>query len=88
MQKISKVKVLETPHNCHELSIDYDGFNYLVIFGTHVNGGFFLILNHGVCGDLANYNDEFWNAESIGRALGGDYNTGKAIAHVIAQYGR
>ena len=73
--------------SAYEVSVNYNGFNYLVIFGTHVNGGFFVIPNHGVCGELAEFNDVFYNYESIGRALDGDYKAGKAIASVIALCG-
>lgn len=65
------------------LSIDFDGFNYLLIYGDYVNGGWFAIVNHGVSGDLSNATDVFYNSESIGRALN-DFKAGKQIAEVIA----
>lgn len=65
-----------------EISIDYNGFNYLIIFGEHDNGGYFAIINHGVCGELASYNDTFWNSESIGNAVG-NYDVGKTLAEAI-----
>lgn len=70
---------------CYEVSIDFDGSNYLIIFGKHVNGGFFSIVNHKVCGELATFTDIFWNAESIGNVLN-NFETGKVIAEVIAEF--
>lgn len=71
--------------SAQEISIDYNGFNYLIVFGKHVNGGYFAIINHGVCGELANFEDTFWNAESIGNAVK-NYDTGKALALAIAAF--
>lgn len=65
------------------LSIDFNGFNYLVIYGDYVNGGWFAIINHGVSGDLSYASDVFYNSESIGRALN-NFKAGKQIAEVIA----
>lgn len=33
----------------HEISVDYGGNNYLVIYGQHINGGFISIPNWNVC---------------------------------------
>lgn len=67
----------------NELSIDYNGYNYLVIYGTHVNGGWFAIINHGVSGNLASFDDVYYNGDQIGMALN-NYDTGEQIAIVIA----
>lgn len=55
-----------------EISVDWNGHNFLVIYGKHINGGFFSIPNWGVGGELAsvlNFSDIMWNADSIGRVL-------------------
>ena len=31
--------------SAQEISIDYNGSNYLIVFGEHVNGGYFAIIN-------------------------------------------
>ncbi|RHT97878.1 DUF6618 family protein, partial [Absiella sp. AM27-20] len=69
----------------NELSIDYDGSNYLIIYGTHVNGGWFAIINHGVSGNLATFDDIHYNTEQIGMALN-NYDAGNKIAVVIAAF--
>lgn len=68
-----------------EISVNYNGMNYLIVFGEHVNGGYFAIINHGVCGELATFKDIFWNTESISKAVK-DYETGKVLALAIAAY--
>ena len=68
-----------------ELSIDYEGSNYLVIYGTHINGGWFAIINHGVSGNLAGFDDVHYNEEQIGMALN-NYEVGNKIAIVIAAF--
>ena len=71
--------------SAQEISIDYNGSNYLIVFGEHVNGGYFAIINHGVCGDLAGLKDVDYNAESIGNAVK-NYDTGKILALAIAAF--
>ena len=82
MKKANLVNEFEATAN-NELSIDYDGSNYLVIYGTHVNGGWFAIINHGVSGNLASFDDVYYNEEQIGMALN-NYDAGHKIAIVIA----
>lgn len=71
--------------NVHHISIDYDGNYYSVIFGEYVNGGFFSIPNWNIGGELATFDDVFWNAESIGRSLKSK-KAAKAIAMAIAEF--
>lgn len=68
--------------NANGFSIEGDGYNYLVIYGSYMNGGFFCITNHGIAGDLGDFSDTFYNAECIGNAVG-DIETGKVIALAI-----
>ena len=83
MNKSNVVAVYDA--SAQEISIDYNGFNYLVVFGEHVNGGYFAIINHGVCGDLAGLKDVGYNAESIGNAVK-NYDIGKILALAIAAF--
>lgn len=65
-----------------EHSIEVNGMTYLVIFGTHVNGGFICIPNHN------------WGCEASDYANSAGYNAGKLIeagatkevAKAIAEY--
>ena len=71
--------------NVHHIGIDYNGNYYSVIFGKYVNGGFFSIPNWNVGGELANFDDVFWNVESIRRSLKSK-KVAKVIAMAIAEF--
>ncbi len=71
--------------NVHHIGLDYNGNYYSVIFGEYINGGFFSIPNWNCGGELATFNDVFWNAESISKAIKSK-PVGKAIATVIAEF--
>ena len=51
--------------NVHEISVDIGGFNYLVIYGHHINGWFISILNWNVCTEAAQPEDIGYNSERI-----------------------
>lgn len=69
----------------HHIGINYDGNYYSVIFGKYINGGFFSIPNWNCGGELASFNDVFWNAESIYRSLK-KKKAATVIADAIANY--
>lgn len=71
--------------NVHHIGIDFNGNYYSVIFGRYVNGGFFSIPNWNVGGELANFDDVFWNVKSIGRSLKSK-KAAKVIAMAIAEF--
>ena len=69
----------------HHIGINYNGNYYSVIFGRYVNGGFFSIPNWNCGGELATFNDVFWNTESISKAIKSK-RVGKVIAMAIAEF--
>ena len=71
--------------NVHHIGIDYNGNYYSVIFGKYINGGFFSILNCNCGGELAAFDDVFWNAESISKAIKSK-RVGKVIALAISEF--
>ena len=66
--------------NVHHIGVDYNGNYYSV-----VNGGFFSIPNWNCGGELATFDDIFWNTESIGRNLKSK-KVAKVIAMAIAEF--
>ena len=50
---------------CVELSIDSNGWNFLVIFGKHINGYYIAIPNHNICVEAACAADTFYNEERL-----------------------
>lgn len=69
-----------------EISIDWNGNNYLVIYGKHINGGFFSIPNWGVSGELSSHlaSDVFGNTDYINRYLK-NKRAAQQIAMAIAE---
>lgn len=68
-----------------EFSMDCNERNYMVIYGTHIDGGFFCIPNWEVGGKLSSHFTEDIHSNSIyiGQALQ-DEETGKQLAAAIA----
>lgn len=69
----------------HHIGIDYNGNYYSVIFGRYVNGGFFSVPNWNCGGELATFNDVFWNTGSISKAIKSK-KVRKVIAMAIAEF--
>lgn len=72
--------------NCiREISVAVNGYSYLVIFGTHINGGFCCIPAWGVGCEVSSHNhfgDVGYNAERIGNVLKNE-TVGRCIAEAI-----
>ena len=49
----------------HEFSVDWNGFNFLIIYGRHINGWFIAIPNLNVCTELGEPSDVAYNATKI-----------------------
>ena len=86
MQK-AKVKKTYAVTAVKELSIDWNGFNFLVIIGKHINGWYIAIPNWNVCTEAGNPMDSFYNSEKLSKALN-NVNMGNAIADAVAGYWR
>lgn len=51
----------------HEFSVDWNGFNFLIIYGRHVNGWFIAIPNWNKCTKAGEPSDVAYNAEKLAR---------------------
>ena len=69
--------------NVKSINVNWNGNYYHVIYGEHENGGFFSIPNWNAGGELATFDDIFWNTESISKSLKSK-KAAKAIAQAIA----
>lgn len=78
---VGEFKVGET----HEISVDWNGYNYLIIYGSHINGWFAAIPNWDVCTEISEPDDVFYNTEKLSRALD-NTNAGKALAEAISAH--
>lgn len=70
--------------NVHEISIDFDGNNYLTIFGKHVNGWFIAIPNWGKSCEATNPTNTFYNYEKLHEHF--NKKVSQAIADAISTY--
>lgn len=66
----AEVRAIYGKDEAWEISVDYDGFNYLVIFGHHINGWFIAIPNHGISCEAAEPLDVVYNANRLARVIG------------------
>ena len=64
-----------------EFSADIGGSHYLVIYGTHINGGFCCIPNWNFSCELGDADDVAFNTERLERPFGHD--TAQALAELI-----
>lgn len=76
---IAKIETLKEPLY---ISVNYAGFNFQIIYGEYINGGYCCILNWGLSADLsAHNNDIFYNTERLANAfLGVESNWESALA--------
>lgn len=59
----------ESISDVHHIGIDCNGNHYGLIFGRYVNGGFCCIPDLGIGCELSDFDDVFWNEESLSRVL-------------------
>lgn len=62
-----------------EIDVEFHGYSYLVIYGTHINGGFCCIPNWGIACEMSDPSDTFFNSEALMRS-----HLPKAVARAIA----
>lgn len=51
----------------YELSVDWNGFNFLVIYGHHKNGWFVAVPNWNICTEIGHPKDDAYNTTKIAR---------------------
>ncbi len=69
----------------HEISIDHNGCNYLVIYGRHVNGGFIAVPNWGISSEAGSPENIFYNTEKLSGKFD-DPKAAKAIAEAVCEH--
>ena len=62
-----RIKLIETQHEPYEVSVEFRGFSYHLIFGSQINGNFVCIPWLHIGAELANYRDLRWNTDSLKR---------------------
>jgi len=83
----AKIKREYEISNAHEISVDWNGYNFLIIYGKHINGWFIAIPNWEVCIEASDPTDTFYNSEKLAKALD-KANVGIELAKVIKEHWR
>ncbi len=65
----AEIRATYNVSNPHEISVERNGYSYLVIYGQHINGWFIAIPNQNVCVEAAHPTETFYNAENLGLAM-------------------
>ncbi len=71
-------------YNVTEIFIDYNGYSYNIIYGTHTNGGFIALPAYGKSCGAGEPWDLFLNRKKL-EDCGFDEGTAEAIAHAIKE---
>lgn len=69
----------------HEISVDYNGWSHIVIYGRHKNGWFCAIPNWRKCTEISLPEDEGYNWDKICDLLD-DSRAAEAIAAAIKEH--
>lgn len=78
-----KIKNTYKVTQTQEFSFDCDGFNYLVIYGHHINGGFIAVPNRGICTEASDPKAVSYNTEKLNR-LFKDPELSRSLAEAIS----
>ncbi len=65
---MAKIKAFKS--NCKEISVDYNGYNYLIICGKHINGGYCAFPKLGVSSELCGYGGDTGYSYNNNKLLG------------------
>ena len=80
-----KIKNTYEVTQAQEFSVDCGGFNYLVIYGHHINGGFIAIPNWNISVEAGDPTDVFYNAEKLAEKVS-DPEVAEAIAEAVKEH--
>ena len=69
----------------HEFSVDWNGFNFLVIYGHHINGWFIAIPNWNVCVEACAPLEIHYNTDKLATVFG-NLSRVQAIAEAIREH--
>jgi hypothetical protein len=69
-----------------EFSLDWNGFNFLVIYGKHINGWFIAIPNWGVSTESGEPSDKYYNATKLAQTYRLQNESPSILAEAIMQH--
>ena len=85
-----KEKVAEEKRDCgavdaNEVSVDWNGWNFLVIYGVHINGWFIAIPNWHICIEATEPSDVYYNISKLSEAFN-DSAKGEVVAMAVKEH--
>lgn len=69
----------------HEISVDWNGWRFDVVYGKRKNGWFIAIPNWNVCIEAPEPTDIYYNTNKLSEALM-DYNKGYVVAGAVKEH--
>ena len=69
----------------HEISVDWNGWNFLIIYGKHINGWFIAIPNWELCVEASEPTNVDFNTARLYSKIE-DYNRSRALAKAICEH--
>lgn len=83
----NKPKIQQTFDNvsAHEFSMDWNGFNFIIIYGKHINGWFIAIPNWKICVEATEPTNTYYNIDKLSQAFN-DHDKGKNVAETIKEH--
>lgn len=85
MKKAKFVKDYDS-ETMFEISVEYRGGSYLIIFGRHINGYFCCMPMLGLACEMSYPSDVYYNADRLEKQCDLDEDTAYALAEAIAKY--
>ena len=85
MDKEYKIKEKHSVDLVREISVDWNGWNFLIIYGKHINGWFIAIPNWEICVEAGKPTNVDYNTEKLyGKTE--DYSKSIAISKAICEH--
>jgi len=81
----SEIRKTYEVSDTYEISVDWNGYNFLIIYGKHKDGWFIAIPNWKVCVEASTPEDDFYNSEKLAKALN-KANAGVELAKAIKEH--
>lgn len=81
-----KIKSTYEVTQTHEFSVDWNGFNFLIIYGCHKNGWFISSPNWNFCTEAGEPEDEYYNAMKLAQAYKLQNNSPSVLAQAIKEH--
>lgn len=72
-------------YTIHEISVDWNGWNFLIIYGEHINGWFIAIPNWKICVEATEPSNIYYNIDKLSQAFN-DHDKGKNVAEAVREH--